>query len=74
MENLTTIKQVKQEVAESEFYQLIADGWVLLHVYSQLTRDNRADVFYVMGHEEPIKETESRYQEIMSKLIEKSKV
>lgn len=54
MENLTSIKHTKY-ADDSDFKQLIAEGWVLLHVYSQTT-DNRAKVFYVMGHEGPIKE------------------
>lgn len=76
MLNLTTIKQVKEEVTKSEFYQLIEEGWVLLHTYSQLTHNNRVDVFYVMGHEElvkePTEETPSRYQKIMTNMLEKS--
>lgn len=78
MDNLTTIKQVKEEVTKSEFYPLLAEGWVLLHVYSQLTCDNRVDIFYVMGHEElvkePTEETPSRYQKVVTNMLEKSKV
>lgn len=57
MDNLTSINHTKH-ADDSNFKQLIAEGWVLLHVYSQTT-DNRAKVFYVMGHEGPIKEEPS---------------
>jgi hypothetical protein len=54
MDNLTSIKHLKHADG-SDFQQLVTAGWVLLHVYSQTT-DNRTKVFYVMGHEGPIKE------------------
>ena len=71
MDNLTTIRH-KRHANDSEFNQLISEGWVLLHVYSQTT-DNRTNVYYVMGHEGPIEETESKYPEVLAKLMEKSK-
>lgn len=71
MDNLTTIKHVRH-ADEPEFKQLISEGWVLLHVYSQTT-GGRTDAYYVMGHEGPIKETESKYPEVLAKLMEKSK-
>ncbi|MBI2354932.1 MAG: hypothetical protein HYV06_07875 [Deltaproteobacteria bacterium] len=71
MDNLTSIKHV-QHTDDSEFKELISEGWMLLHVYSQTT-DNRVKVFYVMGHEGPIEETESKYPEVLAKLMEKNK-
>lgn len=68
MDNLTTIKHVKH-TGDSGFKQLVSEGWVLLHVYSQTTEDRtRTDVYYVMGHEGPIEETESKMPEVLTKM------